>query len=298
MLRTVHSWAASRVIPSGWSATPTRSPSPPGPGTVAPGQPVCSAPAAQPKRRSRPVRTRSGGPGSSQRHASSGLHTAVEERRRSVPPRCATPGSADSLGPEHGWHRRIIFGVWHIRPTRSGLAANDLVDAAWLQTLAVLGVCASTAAAGALCADCGCAVAASARPPGCTWPRTPSGPSRLPPRTAWRDGALYTSFDEGRVPSGGGPSSTASAMTNHDATIRGRAACSCRPVWRSGSRSRTRCRTSAAPAAPHRRAARRGVPRDGNRRAAGRPSRGGVLRTVRPSHRVARSEERRRPCQT
>ncbi|WP_222269353.1 CPBP family intramembrane glutamic endopeptidase [Modestobacter marinus] len=44
----------------------------------------------------------------------------------------------------------ILFGVWHIRPTLSGLAANDLVDAAWLRTLAVFGVCAFTAAAGAL----------------------------------------------------------------------------------------------------------------------------------------------------
>ncbi|NEM06904.1 CPBP family intramembrane glutamic endopeptidase [Geodermatophilus normandii] len=44
----------------------------------------------------------------------------------------------------------IVFGVWHVRPTLSGLEANDLVDAAWLRTLAVLGVCTFTAAAGAL----------------------------------------------------------------------------------------------------------------------------------------------------
>ena len=44
----------------------------------------------------------------------------------------------------------VVFGIWHIRPTLSGIAANDLVDAAWLRTLAVLGVCTFTAAAGVL----------------------------------------------------------------------------------------------------------------------------------------------------
>ncbi|MFW3170965.1 CPBP family intramembrane glutamic endopeptidase [Geodermatophilus sp. CPCC 206100] len=43
-----------------------------------------------------------------------------------------------------------VFGIWHIRPTLSGIAANDLVDAAWTRTLAVLGVCVFTAVAGAL----------------------------------------------------------------------------------------------------------------------------------------------------
>ncbi|WP_244524455.1 CPBP family intramembrane glutamic endopeptidase [Trujillonella endophytica] len=42
----------------------------------------------------------------------------------------------------------VVFGVWHVRPTISGVAANDLADAAWLRALAVLGVCLFTAAAG------------------------------------------------------------------------------------------------------------------------------------------------------
>jgi uncharacterized protein len=44
----------------------------------------------------------------------------------------------------------IVFGVWHIRPTLSGLAANDAIGATWVTIFAVLGVCAFTAAAGAL----------------------------------------------------------------------------------------------------------------------------------------------------
>ncbi len=44
----------------------------------------------------------------------------------------------------------VLFGLWHIRPTLSGLAANDLVDSPWPRSLAVLGACASTAGAGGL----------------------------------------------------------------------------------------------------------------------------------------------------
>jgi membrane protease YdiL (CAAX protease family) len=44
----------------------------------------------------------------------------------------------------------VVFGIWHIRPTLSGIAANDLVDATWLRALTVLGVCTFTAAAGVL----------------------------------------------------------------------------------------------------------------------------------------------------
>jgi membrane protease YdiL (CAAX protease family) len=34
-----------------------------------------------------------------------------------------------------------VFGVWHVRPTRSGLAANDLAPNSWLRAGAVLLVC-------------------------------------------------------------------------------------------------------------------------------------------------------------
>ncbi|MBN1097910.1 CPBP family intramembrane metalloprotease [Blastococcus sp. TML/C7B] len=44
----------------------------------------------------------------------------------------------------------VVFGAWHVRPTLSGLAANDLGDSAWLRALLVVGVCAFTACAGAL----------------------------------------------------------------------------------------------------------------------------------------------------
>ncbi len=44
----------------------------------------------------------------------------------------------------------VVFGIWHIRPTLSGITANGLVDGAWLRALAVLGVCTFTAAAGVL----------------------------------------------------------------------------------------------------------------------------------------------------
>ena len=43
-----------------------------------------------------------------------------------------------------------VFGIWHIRPTLSGLAANDLVDGPVLTALAVVAVCLATAAAGVL----------------------------------------------------------------------------------------------------------------------------------------------------
>jgi membrane protease YdiL (CAAX protease family) len=44
----------------------------------------------------------------------------------------------------------VAFGIWHIRPTLSGLAANDLVDGPVLRALAVLLACIGTAAAGVL----------------------------------------------------------------------------------------------------------------------------------------------------
>jgi membrane protease YdiL (CAAX protease family) len=44
----------------------------------------------------------------------------------------------------------LVFGVWHVRPTLGGLAANDLVDGTWARALAVLAVCVFTAAAGVL----------------------------------------------------------------------------------------------------------------------------------------------------
>lgn len=43
-----------------------------------------------------------------------------------------------------------VFGVWHVRPTLSGLAANDLAEATWLRAAAVLAVCTFTAVAGVL----------------------------------------------------------------------------------------------------------------------------------------------------
>jgi membrane protease YdiL (CAAX protease family) len=43
-----------------------------------------------------------------------------------------------------------VFGIWHIRPTLSGLAANDLVDGPVLRAGAVLVACIGTAAAGVL----------------------------------------------------------------------------------------------------------------------------------------------------
>lgn len=41
-----------------------------------------------------------------------------------------------------------VFGVWHVRPTLSALAANDLVDGRLLTVLAVLLGCVATAVAG------------------------------------------------------------------------------------------------------------------------------------------------------
>jgi uncharacterized protein len=43
-----------------------------------------------------------------------------------------------------------VFGVWHVRPTLAGLAANDLVDSPVATAAAVLAVCLGTAAAGVL----------------------------------------------------------------------------------------------------------------------------------------------------
>jgi membrane protease YdiL (CAAX protease family) len=43
-----------------------------------------------------------------------------------------------------------VFGIWHIRPTLSGLAANDLVDGPVVTGAAVLLACVGTAAAGVL----------------------------------------------------------------------------------------------------------------------------------------------------
>jgi uncharacterized protein len=43
-----------------------------------------------------------------------------------------------------------VFGIWHVRPTLSGLAANDLVHGPVATTAAVVAVCTATAAAGVL----------------------------------------------------------------------------------------------------------------------------------------------------
>ncbi|MGY1696615.1 CPBP family intramembrane glutamic endopeptidase [Geodermatophilus sp. SYSU D00814] len=43
-----------------------------------------------------------------------------------------------------------VFGLWHVRPTLSGLAANDLVDGPLATAAAVALVCAGTAVAGVL----------------------------------------------------------------------------------------------------------------------------------------------------
>ncbi|MGY1690765.1 CPBP family intramembrane glutamic endopeptidase [Geodermatophilus sp. SYSU D01105] len=43
-----------------------------------------------------------------------------------------------------------VFGVWHVRPTLSGLAANDLVEGPVARALAVALLCSGTAAAGVL----------------------------------------------------------------------------------------------------------------------------------------------------
>ena len=44
--------------------------------------------------------------------------------------------------------RARVFGIWHIRPTLNGLAANDFVDGAVPTAAAVLAACLGTAAAG------------------------------------------------------------------------------------------------------------------------------------------------------
>jgi len=55
-----------------------------------------------------------------------------------VSPRAATAGAG------------VVFGIWHIRPTLSALAANDLADGSVRRGLAVLLGCLLTAAAGVL----------------------------------------------------------------------------------------------------------------------------------------------------
>jgi uncharacterized protein len=44
----------------------------------------------------------------------------------------------------------VVFGLWHVRPDLSGIAANDLADGPWLVGLVVLLGCVATAAAGLL----------------------------------------------------------------------------------------------------------------------------------------------------
>ncbi len=44
----------------------------------------------------------------------------------------------------------VVFGLWHVRPTLSGLDANDLVDGPLARPAAVALTCAGTAAAGVL----------------------------------------------------------------------------------------------------------------------------------------------------
>jgi membrane protease YdiL (CAAX protease family) len=41
-----------------------------------------------------------------------------------------------------------VFGIWHVRPTLSGLAANDLAEGSWARAGVVVLVCAATAVAG------------------------------------------------------------------------------------------------------------------------------------------------------
>ncbi|WP_089403938.1 CPBP family glutamic-type intramembrane protease [Geodermatophilus saharensis] len=57
---------------------------------------------------------------------------------RVLPVRAATAAAA------------AVFGLWHVRPTLSGLAANDLVDGPLATAAAVTLVCAGTAVAGLL----------------------------------------------------------------------------------------------------------------------------------------------------
>jgi uncharacterized protein len=57
---------------------------------------------------------------------------------RLLPPAVAVAGSS------------AVFGIWHIRPTLDGLAANELVEGPVRTTLAVLLACLGTAAAGVL----------------------------------------------------------------------------------------------------------------------------------------------------
>ncbi|MEX5716937.1 CPBP family intramembrane glutamic endopeptidase [Geodermatophilus maliterrae] len=57
---------------------------------------------------------------------------------RIVPPPAATGTAA------------VVFGFWHVRPTLSAVAANDLVEGPVLRGLAVVLGCAVTAAAGVL----------------------------------------------------------------------------------------------------------------------------------------------------
>ena len=44
----------------------------------------------------------------------------------------------------------VVFGLWHVRPTLSGLEANDLVDGPVGRVAAVAAVCPATAAGGVL----------------------------------------------------------------------------------------------------------------------------------------------------
>jgi uncharacterized protein len=44
----------------------------------------------------------------------------------------------------------VVFGLWHVRPNLSGVAANDLADGPWLVGLVVVLGCVATAAAGLL----------------------------------------------------------------------------------------------------------------------------------------------------
>ena len=44
----------------------------------------------------------------------------------------------------------VVFGIWHVRPTLAGLAANDLVGGPVVRVVAVVSAGAFTAVAGAL----------------------------------------------------------------------------------------------------------------------------------------------------